>query len=66
MMQVVVVKWGDRYSANHVNNTLLNLQKMASRNVRFICVTDDPEGIRRTVVKLSLIKNTFYIVKYSG
>ncbi|MBT7415214.1 MAG: hypothetical protein HN770_05980, partial [Rhodobacteraceae bacterium] len=45
MMQVVVVKWGDRYSANHVNNTLLNLQKMASRNVRFICVTDDPEGL---------------------
>ena len=45
MMQVVVVKWGDRYSANHVNNTLLNLQKMASRNVRFVCVTDDPEGL---------------------
>ena len=44
MMQVVVVKLGDRYSANHVNNTLLTLQKMASRNVRFICVTDDPEG----------------------
>ena len=36
MMQVVVVKWGDRYSANHVNNTLLNLQKMVSFIQKFL------------------------------
>ncbi len=45
MIQVVVVKWGRRYSAVHVNNTFGEILKLSSRQVKCVCVTDDAEGL---------------------
>ena len=45
MIQVVVVKWGSRYSSPHVNNTLSEIHRLSSRRMKFICVTDQPEGL---------------------
>ena len=45
MIQVVVVKWGERYSAAHVNNTFGEICKLSSRDVKCLCVTDDAAGL---------------------
>ena len=46
---VICMKWGDKYSADYVN-ILFN---MVSRNLsipfRFVCFTDDPQGIDEQV-----------------
>ena len=49
MIQVVVVKWGTRYSSAHVNNTLSEIHRLSSRKVHFICVTDEPEGLAKFI-----------------
>ena len=45
MIQVVVVKWGERYSAAHVNNTFNEIRTLCSRDVKCVCVTDDEQGL---------------------
>lgn len=45
MITVVTFKWGDRYTAEHVNV----LQRMVGRHLHaeheFLCITDDPHGL---------------------
>ena len=41
MIQVVVVKWGKRYSAAHVNNTFEEIRRLSTREIKCVCVTDD-------------------------
>lgn len=52
--QVLCIKWGTKYGADHVNR----IYGMVSRNVtppfRVFCFTDDPEGIRPEVKCLPL------------
>ena len=45
MIQVVVVKWGERYSAAHVNNTFEEIRKLSTREIKCVCVTDDAIGL---------------------
>jgi hypothetical protein len=49
MKQVVCMKWGAKYPASFVNK----LYGMVARNItgpfRFVCLTDDPNGVRREV-----------------
>ena len=45
MIQVVVVKWGERYSAAHINNTFEEIRKLSTREIKFVCVTDDAAGL---------------------
>ena len=49
MIQVVVVKWGTRYSSNHVNNTFNEIRKFSSRDVQCVCVTDEENGLANFV-----------------
>jgi len=53
MKQIVCMKWGKKYPASFVNK----LYGMVSRNVsgdfRFVCLTDDANGIRQEVECLS-------------
>lgn len=48
-MNVICLKWGDKYSSDYVNR----LHSMVSRNLssqyRFVCITDDPTGISREI-----------------
>lgn len=49
MKQIVCMKWGPKYPAEYTNK----LYAMARRNIqgpiRFVCLTDNPEGIRSEV-----------------
>lgn len=47
--QIVCVKWGKRYGPEFVNRLWAMVNRNTSRPVRFICLTDDPEGIRSEV-----------------
>ena len=49
MIQVVVVKWGNRYSSVHVNNTLNEIRRRSSRKVKFVCVTDECRGLAKFI-----------------
>ncbi|MBX9927146.1 MAG: hypothetical protein K2Y05_12375 [Hyphomicrobiaceae bacterium] len=48
-VNVVCMKWGDRYSAMFVNRLFGMVTRNTSWAVRFVCFTDDPAGIRPEV-----------------
>lgn len=47
--QVVCVKWGERYGPEFVNRLWAMVDRNTSRPVRFICLTDDRNGLRPEV-----------------
>lgn len=59
MNNIICLKWGNKYSADYVNN----LYDMVKRNItspfKFYCFTDDPTGIEQDIiVKPLLTTNT--------
>ena len=46
---VICLKWGKKYSAEYVNKLYSMTRRNVSLQYRFICITDDPEGIRDEV-----------------
>lgn len=44
-VNVLCLKWGTRYPAFYVNRLFAQVKKNLSRPFRFVCVTDDPDGI---------------------
>jgi len=47
---VICMKWGDKYPARYVNTLYAGVARNISGPVRFICMTDDPTGIRPEVI----------------
>lgn len=45
MIQIVMVKWGSKYSANYVNGIAAETRVRTRAQTRFICYTDDGSGI---------------------
>jgi hypothetical protein len=56
MLNVICVKWGDKYSSTYVNT----LKKMCDRHItlpyQFHCLTDSPDGIDPNIKILELPK----------
>ena len=52
--QVLCMKWGTQYSADHVNRLYGMAARQTTGELRFICFTDDPEGVRDEVECLPL------------
>ena len=48
-VNVLCLKWGKRYPAFYVNRLYVQVKRNLSRPFRFVCVTDDPEGIDSAV-----------------
>ena len=48
-VNVVCMKWGDRYPALFVNRLHAMVKRNTSWDVRFVCFTDDPSGIRPAI-----------------
>lgn len=44
-VNIIVLKWGDRYGVHYVNNLYHGVRKHLHRPFRFVCVTDDPTGL---------------------
>ena len=49
MNNVVCIKYGRYYAPFYVNRLFAGVKRHLSRPFRFVCVTNDPEGIRPEV-----------------
>jgi hypothetical protein len=49
MKQIVCMKWGNLYSPEYVNKLYSMTKRNIQGNFRFVCLTDNPEGIRPEV-----------------
>lgn len=49
MRQVVCMKWGTLYPALYVNRLYAMVRRNIEGDVRFVCLTDDPRGVRPEV-----------------
>lgn len=45
MVNVICIKWGTLYSSSYVNNLYNSVKKQLSQAFRFVCFTDDADGI---------------------
>lgn len=54
MTSIVCIKAGDKYGAEYVNRLASMARRHTERMVPFICLTDDPKGIRDDVAILPL------------
>lgn len=48
-MQVVCVKWGDKYSADYVNKLYSMVSRFAPSPFQFACLTDNPTNVSREI-----------------
>jgi hypothetical protein len=49
-MNIVCVKWGDKYSAEYVNKLYsMVLKNSCGQSINFYCYTDNPTGIRKEI-----------------
>ncbi len=58
-VNVVCMKWGDRYGPHWVNRLYAMVMRNTTWDIRFVCFTDDAEGIRPEVECQSLPDVTF-------
>ena len=56
MMHFLCMKWGNKYSPEYVNNLYKMVQQNYTKRFKFICYTDEPEGIHKDV-KIRSIPN---------
>ena len=51
---IICMKWGDKFDSSYVNR----LYKMVEKNItiphRFVCFTDNPDGIDKNIEKLPI------------
>ena len=45
MKNVVCIKWGEKFGSEYVNKLYNSIQRNLSLKHRFICLTDNAEGI---------------------
>ena len=56
MMHFLCMKWGNKYSPEYVNNLYKMVQQNYTKRFKFICYTDEPEGINKDI-KIRSIPN---------
>jgi len=49
MVNVICMKWGDKYGPEYVNRLYGMVARNLTRDFRFVCFTDDGEGVRDEV-----------------
>lgn len=49
MRQIICMKWGTLYSSDYVNRLYNMVRRNLTGDFRFVCLTDDPQGIRPEV-----------------
>ncbi len=67
-MHFLCMKWGNKYSPDYVNNLYKMVKENYSKRHKFICYTDDPEGIDknikiRTIPKVDSLHPDFWFGK---
>jgi len=58
MLNVICVKWGDRYSSKYVNRLRYMVQRNLNVEHRFLCLTEDVSGIEPDIETISIPKES--------
>ncbi|MCA9115267.1 MAG: hypothetical protein KDA79_09270 [Planctomycetaceae bacterium] len=53
-LNVLCVKWGDKYHADDVNRLQAMIAEHLTLPHRFYCYTDDPEGVRADIIPIAV------------
>jgi len=53
------IKWGDIYPVDHVNRLFRSVARQTNRNLRFICMTETPEGLDSRIEWVPLVPPAF-------
>ena len=59
---VVCIKWGNKFGADYVNSLYRMVEKNLTIPHRFVCFTDNAEGIDPNLLP-HLIHTTFFFIK---
>jgi hypothetical protein len=49
MKTIIVMKWGTKYSNQHVNILYENLNRVMPKPWRMVCIGDDPSGLNKSI-----------------
>jgi hypothetical protein len=53
-VNIITIKWGSKYGSHYVNRLFHGVRRFIKRPVRFVCFTDDAEGIEDWIDALPL------------
>lgn len=54
---IITVKWGTKYNAEYVNKLYRGFRRNTSKSFRFVCFTDDSQGLLAEIEPLPLIED---------
>ena len=57
VIRVITVKWGTKYDAEYVNKVYKGMKRYTKRDFKFICFTDDAEGLNENIEPKELLEN---------
>jgi hypothetical protein len=60
MINIYTVKWGTKYSSRHVNKILEMCRKNTTKEFKFFCLTEDPEGLDEEVSVINFPEGNYY------
>lgn len=60
MISIYTVKWGTKYSSDHVNKILEQCKQFITSEFDFYCLTEDEEGLSAEVIVLPFPDGNYY------
>jgi len=60
MIHIYTVKWGEKYSSEHVNKIYKDCFENIYSEFKFYCLTENPEGLLKNVTVIPLPKDNYY------
>lgn len=60
MINIYTVKWGTKYSSDHVNKILEQCEEYTTHDFKFYCLTEDPSGLSSKIEVIPFPKENYY------
>jgi hypothetical protein len=60
MLNIYTVKWGTKYSTEHVNKIFTQCKKQTSKKFRFFCLTEDGSNLIDDIEVIPFPENNYY------
>ena len=60
MLNIYTVKWGNKYSADHVNKIFAQCKMHTSKKFRFFCLTEDADNLNDDIEVIPFPENNYY------
>jgi hypothetical protein len=60
MINIYTVKWGDKYSSEHVNKILEQCKQHITSEFKFYCITENPADLYSEITVIPLPEDNYY------